>query len=113
VPGALSEIRLPVRTGSCARRVAGSIGRPPDPAGPRWLGATLVEGTTVITIDEGYGRVTATVASRLSDTGRTWIEDDVIYLRDTGDRWRILKPSAVLHRAVGYVEIPLDAITPP
>ena len=63
---------------------------------------------------EGRGaRVTATVTHHFTDRNYVSVEDDVIYLEPSGDRWLLAKPSATLYRAVGYPEPPLRAFSPP
>ena len=74
-PGALRLLRLPVRRGSCAASVSASIGHHRQPGAPRWLGARLVDARTVILAEDGKGRVTGTVANRVSSDKRRWIED--------------------------------------
>ncbi len=126
LPGAIRQIRLPVRKGSCAASVRAWIGHRAEAGAPRWLSASLVDSRTAILVSDGDGRMTATVANRLSGSDRSWIEDDVIYLRqwsddddgdDSGnssdDDWRLVKPSATFYRAVGYRDVPISALTPP
>lgn len=111
-PGALPVSELPVRRGGCASSLAASIGHRRPGGTPAWRRTTIAEIRAVSV--EGVGaRVTASVVHRFSDRKYTSVEDDVIYLRPSGERWLLAKPSATLYRAVGYPEPPLRAFEPP
>ena len=55
-------------------------------------------------------KVVATVFTVYSDVREPPIEDDVIYLRRTGDRWQIAQPSLTFHRAIGDADRPVGAL---
>ncbi len=111
-PGALRLSELPVRRGGCAGSLAASIGHRRAGGTPAWRRTTIAEIRAVSV--EGVGaRVTATVVHRFADRKYTSVEDDVIYLRPTGERWLLAKASGTLYRAIGYPEPPLRAFTPP
>lgn len=112
-PGALDGFDLPRRTGGCAASVSASIGFAAPGGQPRWLGTRLVDSDSVVLVRGGDGRLTGTVIHRFRGTREPSIEEDVIYLRDTGGRWLIAKPSSIFYRAVGIGDVPLSALTPP
>jgi hypothetical protein len=64
-------------------------------------------------VDGDSARVVATVFTKYADVREPTIEDDIIYLSRAADRWRVLKPSATLYRAVGIADVPLSALEPP
>jgi hypothetical protein len=111
-PGTLQQVRLPKRRGGCVSSLRASIGTPPRGGGPAWRKTTLVE-TKTEDIGDGRARISATVTHHFSDRKYVSVEDDVVYLQRSGDRWLLAKPSATLYRAVGYAEPPLGAFTPP
>ena len=64
-------------------------------------------------IDGDTARVVATVFTEYADVREPTIEDDIIYLARSGDRWLVVKPSSTLYRAVGNADVPLEALQPP
>ena len=112
-PGALRGVDLPVRRGSCAASLGASIGHPSPGGSPRWLRTRLVDADSVVTIEGGLGRLTGTVVHRFAGSREPSIEDDVIYLRQVGGRWRIAKPSSTFYRAIGVRDVPIAALQPP
>ncbi len=112
-PGALAGVDLPVRRASCAASLSASIGHRGPAGSPRWLRTRLVDADSVVRIEGGLGRLTGTVVHRFAGSREPSIEDDVIYLRRVGGRWRIAKPSATLYRAIGAREVPIEALRPP
>jgi hypothetical protein len=111
-PGALDLGLLPKRRGGCVPSMRASIGTPPRGGAPAWRKTTLV-GVKPEDLGDGRARVSATVTHHFSDRNYVSVEDDVIYLQNTGGRWRLAKPSATFYRAVGYDSPPLAAFTPP
>jgi hypothetical protein len=57
--------------------------------------------------------VTATIVSDFADRDEPSVEDDVIYLERRGRQWLMVQPSAILYRAIGAPDLPLDLLTPP
>ena len=113
VPGALRQIHLPVRKGGCAPSVSASIGFAEPGGQPRWRGTRLVDSDSDVIVRGGDGRLTGTVVHRFAGSREPSIEDDVIYLRRSGGRWLIAKPSSTFYRAIGVGDVPLSALTPP
>lgn len=111
-PGAIDLGELPSQSAGCGPSLDASIGTKPKGGGPAWRGTRIAELKAVEVGDE-LARVTATVTHDFSDRSYNSIEEDVIYLRRSGDRWLIAKPSGTFYRAVGYPEPPLRALTPP
>jgi hypothetical protein len=111
-PGAIPLDELPAARAGCAASLDASIGTRPQQGGPAWKRTRIIELTTV-SVGPERARVTATVMHRFSDRGYRSVEEDVIYLERSGDRWLLAKPSGTLYRAVGYPEPPLRALTPP
>ena len=111
-PGALDLSELPVRRGGCEPSLAASIGTAPKGGGPAWQ-RTQVRELNEVSVGADRARVTATVNHDFTDRDYVSIEEDVIYLDRSGDRWLLAKPSGTLYRAVGYPEPPLRALTPP
>ena len=111
VPGAIEEVKLPQRKGSCAASLRASIGYE-DPRGlPVWKGATVNQVTSKIARNDA--RAVATVVTEFADRAQPSVEDDVIYLARSGRLWKIAKPSSTLYRAVGIADVPPSVISPP
>lgn len=112
VPGALDDVKLPVEDGDCGEAVTASIGYR-DPRGfPQWEEAFLPRfDSTDVEGDEA--KVTATIVSEFADRDEPSVEDDVIYLERRGGHWQMAQPSAVLYRAIGAPDLPLELLTPP
>jgi hypothetical protein len=111
-PGALRLRELPNRRGGCVGSVGASLGSRPPGGGPAWRRTRLVE-VNAVSLEGGGARVTATVVHRFLDRRQPSIEEDVIYLDRVGGHWLLAKPSATFYRAVGYGDVPLNALTPP
>jgi len=110
--GALGEIELPRRRGSCGASLEASIGYR-DPRGlPVWDGVEIARVRSV-EIDGDAAKVVATVVTRFADRDEPSIEDDVVYLTRDGAGWVLAKPSATLYRAVGIADIPPSVLAPP
>jgi hypothetical protein len=111
-PDALAGFELPEPRGGCAASLTASIGYR-DPRGfPVWEGAT-VAGMRVAEISADRAKVIATIITTFADRGEASVEDDVLYLDRTADRWLIAKPSSTLYRAVGIADIPPSVLAPP
>lgn len=111
-PGSEAELDLPVARGGCAGRITASIGYE-DPRGfPVWE-RTVLSGIENTRIEERVVQVNAAVLTRFADREQPSVESDIAYLGQHGGRWRLVKPSGVLYRAVGKPEVPPRAITPP
>ena len=111
-PGALHEVELPRDGGDCGEALSASIGYR-DPRGfPQWERASL-ERFRSIELDGDQARATATIVSDFADRDEPSVEDDVIYLERRADRWLLVRPSAVLYRAIGAPDLPLDLLSPP
>ena len=110
-PGVIEQIELPERRGGCAASLEASIGYR-DPRGyPVWEGATAPNIRTS-KLDAGSATVVATVVSHFADREDS-VEDDLVYLTRSGDRWLVAKPSATLYRAVGIADVPPSVLSPP
>lgn len=110
-PGAIDDIKLPVKRGSCAESVTASIGYR-DPRGlPVWEGTEITSLTTEVDLDSA--RIVADIVTKFADRGQNSIEDDLVYLTRSGPRWLIAKPSATLYRAVGIADVPVAVLSPP
>ena len=108
--GAIDELELPRHGGDCASALSRSIGYH-EPNGPPAFRSAHPRRRRTQERD-GRAKVVATVVTRYEDERRPSIDDDIIYLRKTPEGWVILKPSAILYRAVG-IEPPLAALRPP
>jgi hypothetical protein len=110
VPGAIDEVELPVRRGSCGPSVSASIGYR-DPRGlPVWA-STEVAGLRV-EIDGVAAKAVVDVVTEFADREPS-IENDLVYLTRDGARWLLAKPSATLYRAVGIADVPVSVLSPP
>lgn len=112
LPGAIAKVDLPRERGNCASSLEASLGYR-DPRGfPVWRNSSLEAVDLVDTSGDG-GTVFATVFTRFADRPEPSVEDDPIYLRRTGGRWRVAQPSLTLYRAVGIAEPPPTVLSPP
>jgi hypothetical protein len=111
-PGAVKLEELPSQSAGCGPSLDASIGVKPKGGAPAWRRTKIAE-LNAVSVAADTARVTATVTHDFSDRSYNSIEEDVIYLRRSGDRWLIAKPSGTFYRAVGYPEPPLRALTPP
>jgi hypothetical protein len=110
-PGVIEQVELPKPRGDCAASLEASIGYR-DPRGlPVWEGAT-VPNLRVSALNDRTATVVATVVSHFADREDS-VEDDLVYLTRSGDRWLVAKPSATLYRAVGIADIPPSVLSPP
>jgi hypothetical protein len=112
VRGAFDGVHFPRDRGACAPSLSASIGYRDRRGFPVYDRSTVPRIPAVV-IDGSDARVTATVVTRFADDREPSVEDDVVYLRRSGGRWLIVKPSATLYRAIGVGDIPPQAITPP
>ena len=111
-PGALDGVKFPESGPDCASTLEHSIGFDGPGGTPVWM-RTRVHALTPVAVEGDRARVTATVSHDFSDRPEPSVEEDVIYLRRSGDGWALAKASASLYRAIGYPEPPLRALTPP
>lgn len=112
VPGALRKVRFPRDRGGCARSLAASIGYR-DPRGFPVYEGSRVARINSVAIEGGDARVVATTVTDFAGNREPSVEDDVVYLRQEGGRWLIVKPSAALYRAIGVGDIPPSVLAPP
>lgn len=111
-PGALDAIDFPRERGSCAATLAASIGYE-DPKGlPVWRRSEVTEAISS-DVSGDAARVVATIFTVYAGVREPSIEDDIVYLVDAGEGWRIAKPSATLYRAVGIPDVPPSVLAPP
>ena len=103
---------LPAARGGCAAALDASIGRRRPGGIPAWRRTEVID-VTAVSVGDGEARVTATVTHEFADRDYTSVEEDVVYLRESGGRWLLAQPSATFYRAVGYPEPPLRALAPP
>ena len=83
-PGALSSVELPRNRAGCGGSLAASIGYR-DPRGYPVYEGSRVARIASVSIDGHGARVVATTVTRFADQREPSIEDDVVYLRQTGD----------------------------
>jgi Putative lumazine-binding len=111
-PGAIQNLELPRERAGCEPSLDASIGYR-DPRGFPVFDRARVESIEDVTVGAGEARVTVTVVTRFADRDEPSIEDDLIYLVEIDGKWRVVKPSATLYRAVGKPEAPPEVIAPP
>jgi len=111
-PGAIESFQLPRVRGGCAPSLSASIGYR-DPRGYPVFATARLDSIRDVAIGAADARVTATVVTRFADRDQPSIEDDLIYLVETGGGWRIAKPSSTLYRAVGKPQAPPQVLAPP
>jgi hypothetical protein len=111
-PGAIDEVELPEKRGSCAASLEASIGYR-DPRGlPVWETARAAE-LPSIEVSGDAAKVVLTTVTQFADREEPSIEDDVVYLVRSASGWLIAKPSSTLYRAVGIAEVPPSVLAPP
>lgn len=110
-PGALDGFEFPVARPSCPATVEASLGFKRR-GFPVWESSEMTDAVSA-RVTGGEARVVATVFTVYSDVREPTIEDDIIYLRRSGDRWQIAKPSLTLYRAIGDADPPPSALSPP
>ena len=108
----LDTIELPVVRPSCAASLEASLGFREGRGQPVWDRSEMTQDVSA-QIDGDSARVVATVFTEYADVREPTIEDDIIYLARSGDRWLVVKPSSTLYRAVGVADVPLEALEPP
>jgi hypothetical protein len=112
VPGGLDTLELPAESGSCPGSLEASLGYRDNRGQPGWDHSEMTQDVSA-QIDGDSARVVATVFTEYADVREPTIEDDIIYLARSGDRWLVVKPSATLYRAIGIADVPLEALRPP
>jgi hypothetical protein len=103
---------LPVSRGSCAASFEASFGFRGSDGEPVWATSQMTQAVSA-QIDGDSARVVATVFTKYSDIREPTLEDDIVYLTRSGERWLVAKPSSTLYRAIGIAEVPLEALQPP
>jgi hypothetical protein len=110
-PDALEGFEFPANRATCAATVNASLGF--ERRGlPVWEHSQMTDAVSAeVAGDEA--KVVATVFTVYADVREPTIEDDIIYLTRSGDRWLIAKPSLTLYRAVGDADPPASALAAP
>jgi hypothetical protein len=111
-PGGLGTLDLPAERGNCPASIEASLGYRGKKGQPIWKTSEMTEDVSA-QIDGDAARVVATVFTEYADVREPTIEDDIIYLARSGDRWLVVQPSTTLYRAVGTADVPLEALAPP
>jgi hypothetical protein len=110
-PDVLDGFAFPVRRPTCRATVKASLGF--EHRGfPVWEGSEMTDAVSA-SVTGDAARVVATVFTVYADVREPTIEDDIIYLTRSGDRWLIAKPSLTLYRAVGDPDPPPSALAAP
>ena len=112
VPGALAQVDFPRDRGSCDASLSASIGYR-DPRGFPVYERSRIGRIPSVTVDGSEARVVATTVTHFAGNREPSVEDDLVYLRNEGERWLIVKPSATLYRAIGVGDIPPQVLAPP
>ena len=110
-PGGIGTLDLPADRGNCPASIEASLGYRKK-GQPAWDTSEMTEDVSA-QIDGDSARVVATVFTEYADVREPTIEDDIIYLARSGDRWLVVQPSTTLYRAVGTADVPLEALAPP
>ena len=110
-PDVLDGFAFPVRRPTCRATVKASLGF--EHRGfPVWEGSEMTDAVSA-SVTGDAARVVATVFTVYADVREPTIEDDIIYLTRSGDRWLIAKPSLTLYRATGDADPPPSALAAP
>jgi hypothetical protein len=112
-PGFERILRPPTEAGSCGSRISSSIGFADERGFPVWEETILGEFESALIGAARGVQVTATIVTRFRDREQPSIESDVAYLRPLNGRYRLLKASPALWRAVGKPDVPPEVIAPP
>jgi hypothetical protein len=110
-PEALDAVDFPAPRASCPATVKASLGFKRR-GFPVWEHSEMTDAVSARVSGE-EARVVATVFTVYADVREPTIEDDIIYLERSGDRWLIAKPSLTLYRAIGDADPPASALSPP
>jgi hypothetical protein len=111
VPGALEGLDFPVERSTCPATVEASLGFKRR-GFPVWERSEMTDAVSAQVTGDA-ARVVATVFTIYADVREPTIEDDLIYLQRSGERWLIAKPSLTLYRAIGDADPPPTALSPP
>jgi hypothetical protein len=111
VPGSLDGVDFPVERSTCPATVKASLGFRRK-GFPVWESSAMTDAVSA-QVTGDTAKVVATVFTVYSDVREPTIEDDIIYLQRTGDRWQIGQPSLTFHRAIGNADPPPSALSPP
>jgi hypothetical protein len=112
VPGALSAVEFPRDRGGCASSLTASIGYR-DPRGFPVYERSRIGRVASVSIEGSQARLVATTVTHFEGNREPSVEDDLVYLRNEGGRWLIVKPSSTLYRAIGVGDIPPEVLAPP
>jgi hypothetical protein len=112
VPGALSAVDFPRDRGGCASSLSASIGYR-DPRGFPVYERSRIGRVASVSIEGSQARLVATTVTHFEGNREPSVEDDLVYLRNEGGRWLIVKPSSTLYRAIGVGDIPPEVLAPP
>ena len=112
VSGALSAVDFPRDRGGCAASLSASIGYR-DPRGFPVYERSRIGRVASVSIQGSQARVVATTVTHFEGNREPSVEDDLVYLRNEGGRWLIVKPSSMLYRAIGVGDIPPQVLAPP
>jgi len=105
-------LKLPAKRGSCPDSFEASFGFKGKDGQPVWATSEMTEDVSA-EIQGEAARVVATVFTKYADVREPTIEDDIIYLSRSENRWLVIKPSSTLYRSVGIADVPLEALKPP
>ena len=111
VPGSLDGVDFPFERSSCPATVQASLGFKRK-GFPVWESSEMTDAVSA-QVTGDTAKVVATVFTVYSDVREPTIEDDIIYLQRSGDRWQIAQPSLTFHRAIGNADPPPSALSPP
>jgi hypothetical protein len=111
VPGSLDGVDFPVERSSCPATVRASLGFRRK-GFPVWESSEMTDAVSA-QVTGDTAKVVATVFTIYADVREPTIEDDIIYLKRSGDRWQITQPSLTFHRAIGDADPPQSALSPP
>jgi len=111
VPGALDAIDFPAERSSCPGTVDASLGFRRK-GFPVWESSEMTDAVSA-RVTGDTARVVATIFTVYADVREPTIEDDIVYLQRSGDRWQIAQPSLTLHRAIGDADPPVSALSSP
>jgi len=109
--GSLDGFDFPVERSSCPATVKASLGFRRK-GFPVWESSEMTDAVSA-QVTGDTAKVVATVFTVYSDVREPTIEDDIIYLQRSGDRWQIAQPSLTFHRAIGNADPPPSALSPP
>jgi hypothetical protein len=110
-PDVLKGFDFPKPRPTCAASVEASLGFAKRGL-PVWKSSEMTDAVSAA-VDGDSARVVATVFTTYADVREPTIEDDIIYLVRSGDRWLVAKPSLTFHRAMGDPDPSPSVLSPP